>query len=46
MAFKKIAMTVSKINVKKSVLRADRKVMPSDLCIMAVKAAAKSLNPV
>ena len=45
MAFKKIAMMVSKINVKKSVLKADRKVMSSDLFIIAVMTAAKSFSP-
>ena len=46
MAFKKIAMMVSKINVKKSVIKADRKVMSFDLFIITVMAAAKSFSPV
>ena len=42
-AYKKIAIMVSKTNVKKRVLRADRKVMPSDVYFMAVMLADRSL---
>jgi len=42
-AYKKIAIMVSKTNVKKRVLRADRKVMPSDVYFMTVTLADRRL---
>ena len=45
MAFKKIAMIVSKMKVKKRVFRADRKVMPSGVCFMSVTGGAEKPHP-